>query len=89
MGRVQEAVPQVEVEEELEWEAKEILDSKVERGKLLYFVDWAGYGPESRTWEPPEHVENSRDAVTHYHHAYPHRPSPHDIPKSHCCHRRP
>ena len=45
--RVQEPAPLVEVEGELEWEVKVILDSKVERGKLLYFVDWVGYGPES------------------------------------------
>ena len=59
VGRVQELAPPVEVEVELEWEVKEILDSKVERGKLLYFIDWVGYGPESRTWEPPENVANS------------------------------
>jgi hypothetical protein len=50
VGRVQQPVLPVEVEGELEWEVKEILDSKVEHGRLLYFVDWVGYGP---VLEPP------------------------------------
>jgi hypothetical protein len=39
----------VEVKGELEYEVKEIVDSKVVRGKLQYHVDWVGYGPEERT----------------------------------------
>ena len=54
-------------EGELEWEVKEILDSTLEQGKLLYIVDWMGYGLESRTWEPTEHVTNSRDTIADYH----------------------
>ena len=45
-GRVQEAPPPVEVEGEQEWEVKEVLDSKIVRGKLLYYIEWEGFGPQ-------------------------------------------
>ena len=79
-GRVQEApLPEI-VEGEEEWEVKEVLDSKVSRGKLLYFVDWEGFGPKDQTWEPVEHVANATDAIAGFHRRYPHRPSPQDLP---------
>ena len=73
VGRVQEPPPPDEVEGELEYEVQEILDSKLARGKLMYLVDWVGYGPEERTWEPVENVERAEEAVTHLHQAYPQR----------------
>jgi hypothetical protein len=90
VGRVQVPAQTVEVEGEVEWEVKEILDSRIMWGKLLYFVDWVGYGLESRTWEPAEHVEHSSDTITDYYHAYPLRPSPRDVPTHppHCHTRR-
>jgi len=78
-GRVQEPPPPVEVEGEVEYEVAAILDSKIERGKLKYLVDWVNYGPEERTWEPVENVENSPDAIAAFHRAYPLRPSPQDV----------
>jgi hypothetical protein len=66
-GRTQERPPPVEVEGELEYEVKEIVDSKVVRGKLQYHVEWVGYGPEERTWEPVEHVGHAADAIEEYH----------------------
>ena len=41
-GRAQVPPPPDEIEGELKYEVKEILDSKVVRGKLLYLVDWVG-----------------------------------------------
>jgi hypothetical protein len=73
--RVQPPPPPEEIEGELEYEVKEILDSRVIRGKLQYLVDWVGYGPEERTWEPEEAVENAPAAVAMFHQAYPDRPS--------------
>ena len=78
-GRIQEPPLPVEVEGELEYEVAEILDSKIERRKLKYLVDWVNCGPEERTWEPTENVENAPDAVAAFHRAYPLRPSPQDL----------
>jgi len=79
-GGMQELPPPVEVEGELEYEVYEILDSKMERRRLFYLVDWVGYGPEERTWEPTTNVEHAKDAVAEFHRAHPRRPSPRDIP---------
>jgi hypothetical protein len=76
VGRVQEAPPPMEVEGEQEWEVKEVLDSKIVRGKLLYYVDWEGFGPQDRTWELIEHVQHASELITDYHRRYPTRPSP-------------
>ena len=78
--RVQ-AVPQpIKVKGELEYEVARISDSKIERWRLKYLVDWAGYGPEERMWEPAENVVHAADAVTDFHRDYPLRPSPKDQP---------
>lgn len=78
--RVQEAPLLEVVEGEEEWEVKEVLDSRVSRGKLLYLVDLEGFSPEDRIWEPVEHVPHAADAVAEFHYQYPHGPLPYDIP---------
>jgi hypothetical protein len=80
-GRTQARPPPMEVEGELEYEVKEVVDSKVVRGKLQYHVEWVGYGPEERTWEPVEHVGHAAEAIAEYHQRYPNRPSPRDLPQ--------
>jgi len=80
-GRVQAIPHPVEVEGELEYEVARILDSKIERRKLKYLIDWVGYGPEERTWEPAENVVHSADAIANFHREYPLRPSPKDQPR--------
>ena len=75
-GRVQPPPPPDEIEGELEYEVKDVLDSKVVRGRLKYLVDWVGYGPEERTWESAEAVENAQEKVEAFHRAHPDRPSP-------------
>ena len=78
--RLQELPPPVEVEGELEYEVRGVLDSKMEREWLFYLVDWVGYGPEERTWEPATNVEHAKDAVADFHRAHPKRPLLRDIP---------
>jgi hypothetical protein len=71
--------PEVVSHRELEYEVKEILDSKITRNKLRYLVDWKGYGPEERTWEPAENLNNAKEAVATFHRHHPNRPSTTDI----------
>ena len=80
-GRKQ-SVPQPPdiVEGEPEYEVEGILNSEVRGRKLWYIVDWKGYGPEERTWEPAENITNATDAVASYHHRYPERPLIEDVP---------
>ena len=68
------------IEGEQEYEVKEVLDSKIRGRTLWYFVDWIGYGPEERTWEPAEHLTHAEGLVIAYHQRHPQRPSPADIP---------
>ena len=79
-GRTQPPPPPILVENELEYVVDEVLDSKIDRGKLRYYIDWEGYPPEDRTWEPVSHLKNAKDAVAQFHARYPNRPSPADLP---------
>lgn len=65
-GRKQEPPLPDEVEGEWEYEAEEILDSRIAQGKLQYYVAWKGYGPQDWTWELVENVANSPEVVVAY-----------------------
>jgi hypothetical protein len=80
-GREQPPPPPVEVDGEMEWEVKEVLDSRIHRGKLQYYVDWVGCPVSERTWEPAGNLDNAPEVVATYHTNYPNRPSPQDIPQ--------
>ena len=74
--RVIPAPPPIQLAEGPEYEVETILDSKVMRNKLYYLVDWHGYTPNDRTWEPAENVTNAHDLVQEFHRRYPHKPNP-------------
>jgi hypothetical protein len=59
---------------------KEILDSKISRGKLKYLVEWEGYGPDERSWESAENVQNTAEIVVEFHQYYPNHPVVSDLP---------
>ena len=45
--------------------------------KLYYVVDWLGYPPSDRTWEPFENICNVEALVDNFHHGrYPNKPGP-------------
>ncbi|MBW0580518.1 hypothetical protein O181_120233 [Austropuccinia psidii MF-1] len=46
-NRHKEPPPPIIIEEEEEWEVSQILDSKLKRGKLWYFVEWKGFSQDS------------------------------------------
>ena len=74
--RVVPPPPSIELDEGPEYEVKSILDSKVVKNKLYYFVDWLGYTPADRTWEPAENLNNTKELVAEFHQRYPNKPTP-------------
>jgi hypothetical protein len=54
-----------------------ILDSRYYRSKLQYLIDWKGYAPADRSWEPAEViVHDVPSLVTEFHRDHPELPGP-------------
>ena len=76
LGRIIQPPPPIELEDGPEYEVAAILDSKIVRNKLYYLVDWLGYSPSKRTWEPRENVTNTSALLEDFHRQYPEKPGP-------------
>ncbi|MBW0478437.1 hypothetical protein O181_018152 [Austropuccinia psidii MF-1] len=76
-NRLLEPPPPIIIEEE-EGEVSQILDSKLKRGKLWYYVEWKGFSQDSEisTWEPAENLKNCPELVKDFHSLYPNKPGP-------------
>lgn len=61
------------VDNEEEWEAEEVLDSRKYRGKLQDRAKWKGYPPDD-VWYDAEGFGNADDAVSLFHRRYPRKP---------------
>lgn len=72
--------PPPEVRDDVEeYHVEEVVDSRVQRGKLQYRVHWAGYPlKKDYTWEPAEHLENAAESVAEFHVKNPSAPRPID-----------
>ena len=44
------------------------------KGKVKYYVDWEGFGPEARTWEPAEGLTNAKKKIDAFHDTHPDKP---------------
>ena len=80
-NRTQSPPPPVEVDDDLEYEIAEILDSKIDNRrhcKLLYFVRWSGYEgtDEENSWLPATELDHAQEIVTDFHDRYPDKPGP-------------
>lgn len=74
-GQVSPPPPAVEVDGEPdEYFVEEILDSKLVRGRLKYYVKWIGW--DQPTWEPANDSINQLSAIDAFHALYPHKPGP-------------
>ena len=66
----------IEIDDELEYEIAEILDSNIDnqwRWKLLYFVCWMGYKgtDEENSWLPATELDYTKELVSEFHMHYP------------------
>ena len=80
-SRIQPPPPPVIVDEELEYEISEILDSKLDKRcacKLLYLVGWSRYEGtnEETSWIPANELGHASKIVSQYHLHYPNKPGP-------------
>jgi Chromo (CHRromatin Organisation MOdifier) domain len=80
-NRTQSPPPPVEVDDDLEYEIAEILDSKIDnrrRCKPLYFFRWSGYEgtDEENSWLPATELDHAQEIVTDFHDRYPDKPGP-------------
>ena len=80
-NRKQPAPPPIIIDDELEYEIAEILDSKIDnrrRCKLLYFVRWTGYEgtDEENSWLPATELEHAQELVSDFHTRYLRKPGP-------------
>ncbi|MBW0488087.1 hypothetical protein O181_027802 [Austropuccinia psidii MF-1] len=65
--------PPIIIEEEEEWEASQILDSKLKRENSWYLVEWKAFSKDSErsTCEPAENLKNFPELVKDFHFLYP------------------
>ena len=80
-NRIQPPPPPIEIEDDLEYEISEILDSKIDnrrRCKLLYYVRWEGYQgtDEETSWLPATELDHAKELVADFHARYPNKPGP-------------
>jgi Integrase zinc binding domain/Chromo (CHRromatin Organisation MOdifier) domain/Integrase core domain len=75
-GRTPIPLPPVIVDGEKEYVVESILDSRLYRGKLQYFIHWRNYPVSARTWEPEENVRNAPQPIERFHKAHPKKPGP-------------
>jgi hypothetical protein len=59
-----------------EHEVAGILNVRKRGRRWEWLVDWQGYGPGDRTWEPKEHLGNANVLLLQYHRQHPTKPQP-------------
>ena len=74
-GRIQAIPPPILINDEEEFEVENILDSKFQRKRLYYLVNWKGYPYSQNTWEPAP-LQNSDRLVQEFHINNPTKPKP-------------
>ncbi|MBW0567049.1 hypothetical protein O181_106764 [Austropuccinia psidii MF-1] len=74
--RHKEPSPQIIIEEEEDRQVSKILDSKIKRERLWYFVEHKGFNqyPERSIWEPTKNLNNCPELVKDFHSLYPDKP---------------
>ena len=64
----------VEVDDHVEFEVEEVLNSKIRHRKLEYLVHWHEYNINDSRWEPTNHLANAQMKVCEFHRRHPSKP---------------
>ena len=75
-GRAPAKPGPIEVEGQEEFEVERVLDSRIHRGRVQYFVKWTGYDDSENSWEPPRNLLHAKRLVTQFHAQHPDAPQP-------------
>ena len=77
-SRVRPKPPPILVEDHEEYLVQEVLDSRLNRNRLQYLIDWEGYPPSERCWVNATDV-HAPAKVKQFHQRYPLKPHPGDL----------
>ncbi|CEP09463.1 hypothetical protein [Parasitella parasitica] len=75
--------PPILVDAHQEYEVEAIIDSRIHKRSLQYFVHWKGYSVMDRTWEPHANLTNCQDLLKTFHKQHPTKPSLESIRGAH------
>ncbi len=74
-GQVNKPAPPVIINNEEEWEVKDILDARSHRSKIEYRVKWTGWD-EDPDWYDTFGFDNSPEIIKDFYARYPNKPQP-------------
>ena len=76
-GRIVAPLPTLQVDGVEEFEVNSIIDSRIRRRKLQYYVEWVGYDVSDRSWEPAVVFTHASEVIQAFHNIFPSRPRLH------------
>jgi len=71
--RMEDHLPLIVIDGEVEWEVEEILDSHWHWRRFQYFIKWKGYSREHNSWESASEV-SAPELTVEFHRKYPGAP---------------
>ena len=64
----------IQVDNDLEYEVEEILDSRKYRNQLQYLIKWQGYNQGHNSWEPSTNLTHCSELIKSFHDKHPAAP---------------
>ena len=74
LAKIKAPSPLIIIDNTLEFEVEQILDSRIHRDKVQYLVHWKGYSDNDHTWKPWTNLTNCVKLVIKFHEENPGKP---------------